>query len=106
MNMKGSLPLLILHVLSKGPCHGYRIAKSIKLASDGVLDFREGTLYPTLHKMEKQGAIEAYEEMENGRKRRYYRITKVGRGNLARQREAWANYAQAVETVLGKFSWL
>ncbi|HVU10832.1 MAG TPA: helix-turn-helix transcriptional regulator, partial [Phototrophicaceae bacterium] len=58
MNLKGSLPLLILHVLTQGSNHGYGIAKLIRDQSGGVLDFKEGTLYPTLHTLEQQGLIE------------------------------------------------
>ena len=79
MNLKGSLPLLILNHLQSSPSHGYAIAKHIKDTSDGVLDFKEGTLYPTLHGMKKQGLIEMFEEMENGRQRNYYRLTDKGR---------------------------
>lgn len=100
MNLKGSLPLLILHILSKGANHGYRIAKQIKLQSEGILDFKEGTLYPTLHGMEKQGLIEAFIELENGRERRYYRLTDQGQQALERELEAWSKYAQAVNLIL------
>src|SRR4029079_96329 len=70
MNLKGSLPLLVLHALAQGLNYGYGIAKQIKAQSQGVLDFKEGTLYPTLHGMEKQGLIAAYEQEESGRMRR------------------------------------
>ena len=100
MNIKGSLPLLILHVLSKGPRHGYRIAKQIKQESEGVLDFREGTLYPALHNLEQDGLLEAYTEEEKGRTRRYYRLTESGRATLERERADWAQYAHAVDLVL------
>ena len=100
MNLKGSLPLLILHVLSKGPRHGYRIAKEIKQESEGVLDFREGTLYPTLHGLEQDGLLEAYTEKEKGRTRRYYRLTESGRATLERERADWVRYAHAVDLVL------
>lgn len=100
MNLKGSLPLLILHTLSEGPKHGYWIAKEIKTQSQGVLDFKEGTLYPTLHGLEKQELIEAYTEIENGRERRYYRLTEGGRDALNHELEAWQRYANAVSMVL------
>lgn len=100
MNLKGSLPLLILHTLSDGPKHGYWIAKDIKSQSQGVLDFKEGTLYPTLHGLEKQGLIEAYTEIENGRERRYYRLTDSGREALDHELEQWERYADAVSMVL------
>ncbi len=102
MNMKGSLPLLILHNLAKEPSHGYRIAKQIRVQSDGVLDFKEGTLYPTLHNLEKQGLIASFKEKENGRSRRYYQLTDNGKAELARQRQEWRLYAGAVDMVLGR----
>lgn len=101
MNLKGSLPLLILHLLSEGPYHGYHIARRIRDESAGVLDFKEGTLYPTLHGLEKQGLIEAYRAVENGRKRRYYRLTDMGRAALDDQREEWQQFTRAVNAVLG-----
>lgn len=100
MNLKGSLPLLILHVLTGGATHGYQIAKQIKLLSNEVLDFKEGTLYPTLHNLEAQGWIESFEQEENGRTRRYYRLTDAGRSALDAQRDAWNRYATAVNHVL------
>ncbi len=100
MNFKGSLPLLILHTLSAGPNHGYQIAKQIKQQSQGVLDFKEGTLYPTLHGLEQQGLLEAYDVEEKGRTRRYYRLTEDGQATLARELKTWASYAQAVNLVL------
>lgn len=100
IHLKGSLSLLILHVLSEEDHHGYRIAKRIKDLSEGVLDFKEGTLYPTLHQLEKQGYITAYEMVEAGRKRRYYRLTDTGQGALAAQHAEWQQFAQAVNRVL------
>lgn len=101
INMKGSLSLLILHILSAGPNHGYQIAKEIKEQSEGVLDFKEGTLYPTLHALEKQKLIKSSTETINGRKRRYYRITDAGAIQLAEQQAEWAAFSQAVNRVLG-----
>ena len=67
MNFKGTLPTLILEALAQEPSHGYRIAQKIKERSEGVLDFKEGTLYPALHKLENEGMVESYESVENGR---------------------------------------
>ncbi len=101
INMKGSLPLLILHILTLGQNHGYQIAKEIKEQSKGVLDFKEGTLYPALHGLEKQGLIQSDTQHINGRKRRYYHITDLGRRELANQQEAWMQFAGAVNKILG-----
>ena len=100
MNLKGTLPTLILEALMREPIHGYRIAQGIKERSKGVLDFKEGTLYPALHKLENEGLVESYEEVENGRLRRYYRITKSGRGVLAKDRAEWRELSRAVTVIL------
>ncbi len=102
MNMTGSLPLLILHALSRGASYGYAIAKQIKASSSDVLDFQEGTLYPTLHKLEKDGLVEAYTTLTNGRQRLYYRLTEAGERALEAERAAWMTYARAVNAVLGE----
>jgi transcriptional regulator len=102
VNFKGTLPTLILETVAHEPSHGYRIAQRIKERSDGVLDFKEGTLYPALHKLENEGLVESYEGMENGRSRRYYRITKSGRGALARDRAEWRELSRAVTSILGE----
>ena len=102
MNFKGTLPSLILKALAHEPSHGYRIAQRIKERSKGVLDFKEGTLYPALHKLENEGLVESYEGIEKGRPRRYYRITDSGRGALARDRAEWQNLSQAVTTILAE----
>ena len=102
MNFKGTLPTLILEALLHEPSHGYRIAQQIKERSRGVLDFKEGTLYPALHKLENEGLVESYDGAEKGRARRYYRITKSGRGILAKDRAEWRKLSQAVTTILGE----
>jgi transcriptional regulator len=100
MNFKGTLPTLILEALLREPSHGYRIAQGIKERSKGVLDFKEGTLYPALHKLKNEGLVESYEEVENGRLRRYYRITESGRAVLAKDRAEWRQLSRAVTVIL------
>ncbi|MEO8131398.1 MAG: helix-turn-helix transcriptional regulator [Bryobacteraceae bacterium] len=102
MNFKGTLSTLILKSLAQESSHGYRIAQQIKERSQGVLDFREGTLYPALHKLENEGLIESAEAIENGRMRRSYRITKSGREVLARDSAEWRVLSRAVTTMLGE----
>jgi PadR family transcriptional regulator PadR len=102
MNFKGTLPTLILETLVREPAHGYRIAQAIKQRSQGVLDFKEGTLYPALHKLENEGMVESYQGVENGRPRRYYRITESGQGTLAQDRAEWRKISQAVTFILGE----
>ena len=100
MNLRGTLPTLILEALEHQPDHGYSVAQRIKRRSRGVLDFKEGTLYPALHKLEREGLVESYEDVENGRTRRYYRITKQGRGALTRDRVEWRRMSRAVTVIL------
>jgi PadR family transcriptional regulator, regulatory protein PadR len=102
MNLKGTLPALILEGLEQGPNHGYSIAQRIKQRSKGVLDFKEGTLYPALHKLESEGLIESYEGLEAGRTRRYYRLTGAGREALERNRAKWRELSTAVTLILGE----
>jgi DNA-binding PadR family transcriptional regulator len=102
MNFKGTLPTLILEALVHEPSHGYRIAQQIKERSQGVLDFKEGTLYPALHKLANDGLVESCEGVEKGRLRRYYSITKSGRGLLAKDRAERRELSQAVSAILGE----
>lgn len=102
MHFKGTLPTLILETLVNEPSHGYRIAQRIKERSEGVLDFKEGTLYPALHKLESEGLVESYEGVEKGRPRRYYRITESGHEMLARDRAEWRDLSRAVTMILGE----
>jgi PadR family transcriptional regulator len=100
MNLRGTLPTLILEALEHEPNHGYLIAQRIKTRSRGVLDFKEGTLYPALHKLENEGLVESYEGTEKGRSRRYYRITEPGLGMLAKDRQEWREMSRAVTMIL------
>jgi transcriptional regulator len=100
MNFKGTLPTLILEALVREPSHGYRIAQRIKERSEGVLDFKEGTLYPALHKLENEGLVESFDGVEKGRPRRYYRITKSGRAMLMKDRTQWRELSRAVTMIL------
>jgi transcriptional regulator len=102
MNFKGTLPTLILEVLAQEPSHGYRIAQKIKERSDGVLDFKEGTLYPALHKLQNESLVESYEGVESGRTRRYYRITQSGHKALNKDRAEWRQLSRAVSIILGE----
>jgi transcriptional regulator len=102
MNFKGTLPTLILEALVHEPSHGYRIAQRIKQRSEGVLDFKEGTLYPALHKLENEGSVDSYEGVEKGRPRRYYRITNSGRAALTKDRAEWRDLSRAMTMILGE----
>ena len=84
-----SVPLL-LGILCEGQSYGYAIAKRVRELSGDAIQWSEGMLYPVLHRLEQQGLVESsWQDSESGRRRRYYRITRQGRGELERQREQW-----------------
>jgi len=101
--LQGTLDLLILHSLSRGPLHGYAIAQTIHLLSDAVLKVEEGSLYPALYRLELDGAVSAkWGVSENNRKARYYEITQRGRKMIAKQQETWGRLSTAVDRVLAR----
>src|SRR6516164_11065089 len=99
--LKGTLSLLILSLLSRKPMYGYEIAATVHRETDGAFTWREGSLYPNLHKMQADGLIVGeWEEKETGRKRRYYRITAKGRAALKEKLQSWNALCDAVNRIL------
>ena len=99
--LKGTLSLLILSLLARKPMYGYEIAATVHRDTDGTFTWREGSLYPSLHKLEQGGLIVGeWEEKETGRKRRYYHITKEGRAALKEKMQSWAELCRAVNRIL------
>src|SRR5580704_3605416 len=96
--LQGTLDLLILHALRRGPLHGYAVAQTIHLLSDEALKVEEGSLYPALYRLELDGAIAStWGLSENNRKAKYYEITRRGRKALAGQEESWNRLSSAVQ---------
>jgi len=103
MLLQGTLDLLILHALQRGPLHGYAVAQTIHLLSDEELKVEEGSLYPALYRLELDGAISAkWGLSENNRKAKYYEITKRGKKLLAGEQETWTRLSAAVARVLAR----
>ena len=101
--LKGTLSLLILSLLSRKAMYGYEIAATVHRDTDGAFTWREGSLYPNLHKMQADGLIVGeWEEKETGRKRRYYQITKKGKAALLEKVQSWTDLCQAVNRILEK----
>ena len=101
--LKGTLSLLILSLLSRKEMYGYEIAATVHRDTDGTFTWREGSLYPSLHKLEQGGLIVGeWEEKDSGRKRRYYHITKKGRAALAEKLQSWTELCHAVNCILEK----
>lgn len=97
---KGSSSLLVLSVLEKEDLYGYAIVKRIAQKSDDVFTLKEGTLYPILHGFEHTGYVEAYWTECEGRKRKYYHITKKGLKALLQTKGDWDIYSAAVGKVI------
>ncbi len=101
--VKGTLSLLILSLLTRASMYGYELAATVHRETDGEFTWREGSLYPALHKLQADGLIAgAWEEKETGRKRRYYKITSAGRTALKVKTQSWAALCQAVNRILEK----
>lgn len=99
---KGSAELLILSLLDARPRHGYELSKAIETRSSGHITFHIDSLYPLLYRLEERGWIKGtWVEKAGGRRRRCYKVTAEGRRVLARQRETWATFVEAVRCVTG-----
>jgi len=99
--LKGSTDCLVLSVISDHTTYGYELIKELEARSGGYFRFREGTLYPALHRMEKNGLIEGnWQTISTGQERRYYHITDKGREALEHKRKTWTDFSAAVHSVL------
>lgn len=99
--LQGTLAMLILKTLSRGPLHGYEIVQRIHQTSDEVLKVEEGSLYPALYRLEEQGWLEAeWGASENNRRAKYYKLTRTGRKQLADETANWERVSGAIAKVL------
>jgi DNA-binding PadR family transcriptional regulator len=98
---KGQLDLLLLAVLRSGPAHGYAVISALRDQSGGAFDLPEGTVYPALHKLERQGVVASrWTEGSGRRRRRVYELTGTGVAALGERRTEWTHFTSAVEAVL------
>lgn len=99
---QGTLDLLILRTLSLGPQHGWAISERIRQVSSKILQVRQGSLYPALHRLERRGWIQAkWGASANNRRAKYYELTKTGHKQLEEETSEWNKLAAAVARVLG-----
>src|SRR6266550_8238305 len=99
--LQGTLDLLILRTLLRGPTHGHAIAKHIQRTSEELLQVETGSLYPALHRLEAKGWIAAsWELSDKGKRARYYQLTPSGRKQLASEQSKWRAFARAMGLVL------
>ena len=103
--MKSSTDSLLLYLISRQPMYGYQIIKELERKSQGYFRFKEGTLYPALHRLEKAGLVlSKWQILSGGRQRRYYHITDKGLSTLMEKRNQWQDFLAAMNLVLRPMS--
>jgi transcriptional regulator len=99
--LHGTLDMLVLKILANGPQHGYAITTRLEQLSASVLQVEEGSLYPSLYRMEQRGWIQSeWAVTENNRRARFYKLTRAGRKQLDAETESWARLSAAVASIL------
>jgi PadR family transcriptional regulator, regulatory protein PadR len=99
--LQGTLDLLILRTLLRGPMHGHAIAKHIQQTSEHLLQVETGSLYPCVHRLEAKGWIAAsWERSDKGKRAKYYRLTTLGRKQLFAEQSKWETFARAMGLIL------
>jgi|SRR3990172_4208521 len=98
--LKGNTDVLLLTLLQEEAMYGYQIMKELERRSEGYFKFREGTLYPALHRLERDGCISGrWRRLSSGQERRYYSLTPRGEQRLAEQLTQWQGFAAAVRMI-------
>ena len=99
--VKGNIESLLLSLVGQQPMYGYQIIKELEKRSQGYFRFKEGTLYPILHRLEKAGLIESkWQTLFKGRQRRYYYITDSGRNSLVEKKSQWSDFLTAMNQII------
>ena len=100
---RGSLELIVLHLLDPGEAYGYEIVTKLTTQSNGALGVTDGTLYPVLYRLERAGFVAVrWDTPDRGVPRKYYRLTRQGREELGRLRTEWNAFASAMAKLLGQ----
>jgi len=98
---RGSLELIVLHLLASGEAYGYEIVSKLVARTDGALEVTDGTLYPVLYRLERAGFVSVrWETPERGVPRKYYCLTDAGRAELAQLTHEWTTFANAMAALL------
>jgi PadR family transcriptional regulator PadR len=99
--IKGNIDSLLLCVIVQQPMYGYQIIKELERRSKGYFKFKEGTLYPALHRLEKAGLSQGeWQTLPNGRQRRYYHITEKGLQSLVAKKDQWLDFLKAMNLII------
>jgi PadR family transcriptional regulator, regulatory protein PadR len=99
--LNGQLDPLILATIAQEPAHGYAIVQRLAQRSSGAFALAEGTVYPALHRVEREGLLSSSWSTDSGRQRRVYSITAAGRSAFQARRGEWTTFSRAVEAVFG-----
>lgn len=100
--LSGSSSLILLSLISRKDMYGYELIKELEILSDMSFQFKEGTLYPILHKLENMRWIESYiTKAETGKERKYYKITRLGLQQLHEEKKKWKEFQDSLNKVLG-----
>jgi len=100
--LRGHLEALLLSCLQEGSAHGYEVIQRLSRRSAGAFDLPEGTIYPVLRRLEREGHVSSKWDDAQGRRRRVYTLTAKGRRYLKAQRHEWEGFVVAIEGVLGR----
>jgi len=96
-----SIEPLLLYLISQQPLYGYQIMKEIEARSQGYFKFKEGTLYPVLHRLERSGLVRGqWHRLPSGRQRKYYHITEKGHASLAERATQWQEFLTALDLIV------
>lgn len=99
---QGTLDMLVLQTLQRGPMHGHGIAQTLRTRSGEILQVETGSLYPALHRLERQGWVASeWGQTEQNQRAKFYRVTAAGRRQLARDRRKWETMMAAIAGILG-----
>ena len=99
--LQGTLDMLILQTLQWGPQHGYAIGQTIRAQSSDALKVETGSMYPALHRLQKQGWVRSeWRQTDTNQRAKYYRLTPAGRKQLSKERDRWAQLVAAIGGVL------
>jgi PadR family transcriptional regulator PadR len=101
--LKGHLPILILGILEKRPLHGYALCEEIKASCAPGLSLGEGTIYPLLYRLERQGRLRGkWEQSPSGKERKVYHVTRSGRKMIQAHSKDWRTLSEAFQSILGE----
>ncbi len=99
--LRSAVEMMILEVAGGGPTYGYELSQTVGVRSNGYFELKEGSLYPALHRLERQKLLHSFWREADGRRRKYYELTEAGRAELATRKSSWLSFSAGINGVLG-----